>query len=216
MNKNTKETCRLCEHDMVYYDSARQRDYYRCPQCDSIQLKTSQILSRELEEKVYLTHHNDVKDPHYQAFVSPITNYILNHFSPTDKGMDFGAGTGPVITEMLKSKKYLVTLYDPFFYPNETLLSRNYHYIFACEVIEHFNQPKQSFDQLYYLLRPGGSWIFMTNIFNDQIDFQRWHYKNDETHVIFYTKKTFEYIKEHYQLDELIIQNRLIVFKRKL
>ena len=35
----------------------------------------------------------------------------------------------------------------------------------------------------------------MTDVFNQSINFENWYYKNDETHVIFYTKNTFDWIK---------------------
>ncbi|QLY40131.1 class I SAM-dependent methyltransferase [Hujiaoplasma nucleasis] len=206
------QKCRLCQHPMDFFDSARNRDYYRCPQCDSIQLDHEQLLNPMDEKKRYDTHNNDIMDKGYQSFVSPITNYILNHFDKDDQGLDFGAGPGPVISKLLMDQSYSISQYDPFFHPDNELLNKSYDYIIACEVIEHFNHPKSSFNAIKKSTKTNGQWIFMTYLYDDSIDFQKWHYKNDETHVIFYSKKTLEYIKNIYQFKSLIINNRLIIF----
>ncbi|QWC00765.1 class I SAM-dependent methyltransferase [Mycoplasmatota bacterium] len=197
---------------MSYYACTRKRDYYRCPHCDSIQLDQSQLLSVSKEKMRYDTHNNDVFDKGYQNFVSPITNYILKNSKMKDVGLDFGAGPGPVISKILSDHGYQIFQYDPHYYPNIQLLNNQYDYIVACEVIEHFNQPKKEFTLLKTLLKSQGYWIFMTDLYDDSIEFNTWYYKNDETHVIFYTKKTLEFLKETYHFNQLAIDKRLIIF----
>jgi len=209
------QTCRLCQNTMDFYANTRDRDYYRCPNCDSIQLSIQQLLPKDLEEKRYQLHNNDVNDLGYQSFVSPITDYVFNKLESKHMGLDFGAGPGPVITKILRKHAYHIDLYDPYFHPQQDLLDKTYDYIIACEVIEHFNQPKQTFDQLYALTKRHGLWIFMTELYHDDIDFSSWYYKNDETHVIFYTRKTMSYIEKTYDLERLELKGRLIVFKKR-
>lgn len=210
----TKEKiCRLCSHALENYLTIRNRTYFRCPQCDSIQLDESHLLDKKLEKARYDTHNNDVFDLGYQKFVSPITNYILNNFDKTHKGLDFGAGPGPVISMLLTESGYQVKQFDPFYQPNRSVLDYKYDYIIACEVIEHFNQPKKDFYLLRNLITNSGQWVFMTDIYDNSINFSDWYYKNDETHVIFYTKKTFIYLKETYGFKDLIIDKRLVVLK---
>ena len=204
--------CRVCETEMKYFSNTRNRDYYRCPNCDSIQLSELQLLAPVNEKKRYDTHNNDIHDPGYQKFVSPITDYILNNFKQTDMGLDFGAGPGPVISKLLKDNHYHIKQYDPHYHPHTELLKKKYDYVVACEVIEHFYQPKKEFELLKKLTKNHGSWIFMTDIYDDSIDFNNWYYKNDETHVIFYTKKTLQYLKEVYSFKDLVIDKRLIIF----
>jgi hypothetical protein len=52
----------------------------------------------------------------------------------------------------------------------------------------------------------------MTEIYNHNIDFEKWWYKNDFTHVFFYQKATFEFIKEKYGFLEVETDGNLIVF----
>jgi hypothetical protein len=67
------------------------------------------------EKERYLTHNNDITDPRYQKFVQPVVNAVMENFSTASKGLDFGAGAGPVAAEVLGGKGYSVKLYDPFF-----------------------------------------------------------------------------------------------------
>ena len=207
-----RHICRLCNHEMSFFSTSRQRDYYRCSNCDSIQLDQNMLLDHNSEKYRYELHNNDIDDPGYQKFVKPITSFVLDNFNSKDKGLDFGAGPGPVISKVLKDHGYDISQYDPYFHPNDQLLKQQYLYVIACEVIEHFNQPKNSFDILYKVLAKGGSWIFMTELYNDHIDFSHWYYKNDETHVIFYTEKTLQYLKDHYGFSDLITNKRLVIF----
>lgn len=212
---NQKPICRLCQTKMNHFVNTRNRDYYRCPNCDSIQLDEHQLLSPINEKKRYDTHNNDIFDSGYQKFVSPITNYIFNNLDKSDIGLDFGAGPGPVISKILNDKDYQIKQYDPHYHPHDELLDDQYDYVVACEVIEHFNQPKRDFDLLNNITKDNGYWVFMTDIYDESIDFNQWYYKNDETHVIFYTQKTFEYLKKVYHFKHLKIDKRLIVFSNK-
>ena len=41
-------------------------------------------------------------------------------------GLDFGCGTGPALADMLIKEGFKVSLYDPFFYPDKDVLSKQY------------------------------------------------------------------------------------------
>ena len=206
--------CRLCNHQMISYKTSRKREYLRCTHCDSIQLSDEYLLNQAKEKHRYDLHNNDPNDLFYQSFVSPVTNHILTHFNPLHKGLDYGAGPGPVIYHLLKDKSYQIDLYDPYYYPNQQIFNQKYDYIYACEVIEHFYHPVEDFKKIYELLNHHGELILMTSIFNNQIDFDQWHYKNDETHVIFYTNHTLKYIQETFGFSRLLIQDNLIILTK--
>ncbi|PKD21303.1 hypothetical protein APR40_07300 [Salegentibacter salarius] len=165
------------------------------------------------EKSRYLEHNNDVTDERYQKFTSPITHYILKNFSPLDKGLDFGSGTGPVISSMLEQHNYIVKKYDPYFANFPDLLEEKYDYIFACEVVEHFYNPRAEFLKLKSLLKPEGALILMTLLYNGDLDFKNWRYRMDPTHVFIYQKETFQFIKDSMDFKKLIIDGRLIVLE---
>ncbi|WP_152512703.1 class I SAM-dependent methyltransferase [Haloplasma contractile] len=173
-------------------------------------MRTEDYVTTDEEKKRYESHNNDVNDPRYQKFVSPIVDTVTSKYSTVSKGLDFGAGTGPVITKMLGDKGYDVALYDPFFWNNEERLKTTYDFIVCCEVIEHFHSPWKEFKLLRSLLKDGGTLYLKTDIYTDDTDFKRWYYKNDPTHVFFYHPKAFEWIKEQFGFSTLKIEDRLI------
>ena len=162
----------------------------------------------------YKTHNNNVEDKGYQNFVSPITSAIFRDFKTNNKGLDFGAGTGPVISKVLKDKAYNIKLYDPFFHNYPKTLEENYDFIACCEVIEHFYHPNKEFKLLYKLLNPNGKLYCMTLIYDKSILFDKWFYKNDSTHVFIYQKETLYWIKKKMRFKEVIIKDRLITFTK--
>ncbi|MGO1820189.1 MAG: hypothetical protein ACTH0S_10965 [Senegalia sp. (in: firmicutes)] len=60
------------------------------------------------------------------------------------------------------------------------------------------------------MLNIGGSIFCMTSLYDEDIDFKNWYYKNDETHVFFYHKKALEWIKNEFNFSDLAIDEKLI------
>jgi SAM-dependent methyltransferase len=162
----------------------------------------------------YLEHNNDVHDTGYQSFVKPIVDAVTQRFAKDMLGLDFGSGTGPVVSMLLRDKGYSISEYDPFFNNQTELLTKSYDFIVCCEVIEHFHKPQKEFNQLKNMLNPGGELICMTNMFTEDINFDKWHYKNDPTHVIFYHALSIEYIAKAFEFSEFEIDDRLIIFRK--
>ena len=46
-----------------------------------------------------------------------------------------------------------MSLYDPFFFPDRTRLSRRYDFITATEVVEHLHRPGEELERLWAMLR---------------------------------------------------------------
>jgi 2-polyprenyl-3-methyl-5-hydroxy-6-metoxy-1,4-benzoquinol methylase len=145
----------------------------------------------------------------------PITQYVLDTFLPTHKGLDFGSGTGPVISSMLQKENYDIVQYDPFFDPDQSVLNSTYDYIVSCEVFEHFNHPKLEIDRLTSILKPNGMLLIMTLLYHDTIDFKTWHYRNDPTHIFIFRAETITYIAKEKKFDILELTNRFIVLRRR-
>ncbi len=203
--------CTLCTTQLK---NKADNYYFICPTCGAYVKDKKYYISEEQEKKVYNTHNNDVNDIRYQHFTSPITNEILKDFEPSHLGLDYGCGTGPVISKQLIDKGFRVKLYDPFFHPSKAYLKYQYDYIFSCEVFEHFYQPKQEIEKLLSLLKPNGKLLVMTHLYNHSIDFYNWYYRNDPTHVFIYTKSTIDYLVKKYELTIEKGNERLTVFKK--
>jgi len=203
-------SCPLCKSPTVPFEKHK---YFTCTECFGISMSPEFYPNPKQEEDRYKEHHNDVNDKGYQNFVSPITQSVLKNYSPHHKGLDFGAGTGPVVSKMLQDKDYTIALYDPFFHPYPELLTKSYDYIVCCEVAEHFFNPYKEFALLKSLLNKGGTLFCMTHMFSEKIDFKNWYYRNDITHVFIYREETFEWIREKFGFSSLRINNRLVELK---
>ena len=206
-------SCPLCHtsNNHIFY-SDENFEVFQCNYCSLLYKNPDQFLTEKEEKNRYLNHNNDVDDKGYQSFVSPIVKAVDQDFPVTAEGLDFGAGTGPVITEMLSEKGYSLTLYDTFFHSNKKALQQSYDFIVCCEVMEHFHHPDEEFILLKKLLKPEGKMYCMTELFSSEINFKEWYYKNDETHVVFYSEKTIKWIQQTFNFSEVKMEGRLIIF----
>lgn len=73
-----------------------------------------QLLGPKEEWDFYLGHNNDVHDPRYQNFVRPLVALIESRQHPSHRGLDFGAGSGPVISHASRAGVQHVSLRSIF------------------------------------------------------------------------------------------------------
>jgi SAM-dependent methyltransferase len=86
-----------------------------------------------------------------------------------------------------------VALYDSFYLPDTGALRDSYDFICATEVVEHLHRPGVELARLWTLLKPGGWLGLMTKLVLDRSAFAGWHYKNDPTHVCFFSERTWQW-----------------------
>ncbi len=190
--------------------------YGWCPVCHGVFMDRMSLPDERKEKAEYLIHNNDVSDPRYRNFVRPLVDLISAEHGQSTGGLDFGAGTGPVITRMLNEQGYSMNLWDPFFHPDEAPLQQKYGFIVACEVVEHFHHPHSSFQLLSRLLADGGSLYCRTSLLDGKTDFARWRYRQDITHVFFYSEHTVNWIARNILKCSCTIHDRNIFsFSRK-
>lgn len=201
--------CPLCQNSG---DRVPKSSFYLCTECRGFFRDFRQLPSVEQERARYETHNNDVNDPRYQKFVWPVVSAVMRDFTEKHSGLDFGAGTGPVISKLLLDRGFSIAQYDPLFYDYPNLLELSYDYIVCSEVVEHFHSPRKEFALLKSLLEPKGRIYCMTKLYSPEIDFTKWHYINDLTHVFIYRRETMEWIKREYGFSSCIIEDRLVVF----
>lgn len=209
--------CTLCSSNTepFYYYEKEERQYHRCTNCRAVLMDKEDYPTPEEEIIRYKSHDNNVEDPRYQEFVSPLVEKITNRYDNNSLGLDYGSGTGPVITKMLTDLGYTINTFDPFFDNNPDVLDITYDYIVSCEVMEHFHYPYKEFTKLKEMLKPEGALFLKTDIYTDDIDFHAWYYKSDETHVIFYHPDTLKWIKNEFNFRYLNIDGRHITLIAK-
>ena len=204
--------CSLCNCTTRKFASANERDYIQCTGCKAILLAPEFFLNPKEEKHRYSLHNNDITDPRYIQFVNPIVKHVKQDFDPDAEGLDFGCGTGPVITSELKKEGFKMKLYDPYFQPNTEVLSQKFNFIVCCEVMEHFKEPLKEFQLLRSLLKRNGKLFCKTDLWTEKRNFEEWHYKNDPTHVIFYNSETLNWIKENLNFAQVDIFKDHLVF----
>ncbi len=202
--------CPLCSGCAVPFFNSKTMAYLQCTRCHGVFVHPDNLPSPAHEQTRYLEHNNDVADPGYQAFVTPLVQAVLGDCPPGSEGLDYGAGTGPVASHLLTDAGMSMTLYDPFFWAHPDVLNRTYDFIICCEVMEHFHRPREEFLRLRSLLRPGGTLYCMTDLYREELHFKSWYYKDDPTHVFFYHLDSLTWIREHLHFRSLNLNGRLV------
>lgn len=206
-----KQVCPLCSYEAtLFYQNTD--NYFKCAECHSIFVDTQKRPDMKAEKERYELHNDNVEDKGYQNFVSPMTLAIMSGHFKQSRGLDFGAGIAPIISKVMQDAGYTIEQYDPFFHNFAELLQKKYEYVACCEVVEHFYNPHKEFGLLKSLLEEGAKLYIMTDLYDESIDFAKWYYKNDMTHVFFYTKESFEWIQREFGFKSLQIEKRLVIF----
>lgn len=197
-------TCPLCHQaDAQPYWQDKWRRYFQCPQCQLVFVHPDDRLTAEQEKAIYDLHQNDVEDLGYQRFLTRISEPLLAKLANNQKGLDFGCGPGPALAHMLSQAGHQMSVYDLYYYPDKQVLASTYDFVVATEVIEHLYSPSQVWQQWLSLLKPQGYLGIMTKLVKDVDAFSKWHYKNDKTHVVFFSRETFEFLakRDHLELE---------------
>jgi len=184
-----------------------------CHDCWLVHVPKEFHLSHEKEKRRYDLHNNASGDEGYRKFLSKLINPLAERLEKGSEGLDYGSGPVPVLAEMLSEKGFKIALYDPYYAVDKGVLARKYDFLACCETIEHFADPGREWEQFLRIVKKGG-WIgIMTQMIETSSDFARWHYINDETHISFFSRKTFEWLGKKYGV-EIFYQGSSVVLCR--
>lgn len=211
---SSETPCPLCSSKASFFHSFETKTYWQCPTCKAVFLHPDFYLNKTEERERYSLHENDVHDKAYQNFVKPLTDAVQEDFPKPSTGLDYGCGTGPVVAKILSDAGYPIKLYDPFFHDSDENLNQKYNFIICCEVMEHFHLPRKEFERLHGLLVPKGKLYCKTTLLDDNAksDFKNWWYKNDPSHVFFYSEDTLNWIQENLGFSKVDVFHKHIEF----
>lgn len=199
MTASSLASCPLCgAPESQDYFSDKRRIYLYCSNCRLVFVPPEYHLNREDEKRIYDLHENDPYDEGYRRFLSRLADPLTARLSPEALGMDFGCGPGPALVKMLEERGLIMSSYDKYYKKDPEVLETSYDFICSTEVVEHLQNPAMEFHHLYEMLNPGGILALMTKLVIDRKAFRSWHYIQDQSHISFYSKKTFEYLAEKY------------------
>jgi len=215
MPESTGVVCPLCHGKAIgHYLSDKRRDYLRCAGCDLVFVPPKQHLSPVEEKAHYDLHENDPVDAGYRRFLSRLADPMLACLPTGAAGLDFGAGPGPTLSRMFAEAGHPTAIYDCYYANDPSVLEKTYDFVTASEVVEHLAEPGDVLQQLWSLLRPGGWLGLMTKRVTDREAFARWHYKNDPTHISFFSRATFEFLGERWGASPHFPHPDVVLFRK--
>jgi len=178
----------------------------------------------EADEKLrYDTHENNPKDIGYRAFLSKALLPVVAHIEKNQsrllqsvdfeiRGLDFGCGPGPTLSLMFEEVGYKVDLFDVFYADNPKVFERQYDFITATEVVEHLSNPRFEMNRLFGMLKDDGILVVMTQRVTKAVDFALWYYKNDPTHICFFSEKTMHYLAQQWCVEVKFLGDNVALF----
>jgi hypothetical protein len=201
---------------VTYFFEDNLRKYLWCAVCDLIFVPSYQRLSAEEELKRYNLHQNSPDDKKYKKFLGRLFKPLNDKLSPCSCGLDFGSGPGPTLHRMFMDCGHEMTIYDCFYADDESVFELTYDFITATEVVEHLFNPHKELDRLWLCLKPGGFIGIMTSLVESKEAFKNWYYKKDETHVAFYSEKTFKWLQRKWKASLEFMDNGVVIFHKKI
>ena len=191
--------CALCSSKvsrMLHRSEDRHgvREFRVCGECDLAFVPPEFHLPVCAEVERYLMHDNDPGDSGYRKFLSRLWDVLKPRLPEQASGLDFGCGPGPALGQMMCEDGFEVSVYDPHFFPDGSLLTRKYDFITCTETVEHLRTPLKEFELIDSLLVPGGQLGIMTGMMDDRAEFASWYYQRDPTHIAFYSTSTMLWV----------------------
>ena len=209
-------SCPLCQtpHPKFFYQGP-QRDYLRCQQCGLIFVPEDELLPSKTEKARYDLHENNPANKGYRQFLQQLTHPLLKQIGPPpQQGLDFGCGPGPALAQMLESQGYTIARYDPYYEPDPAVLKRTYDFLTCTEVMEHLYKPAREWELLLKLLQSGGWLGIMTKLVDDLAAFPEMHYITDDTHVSFFSRRTFTFLAKRDGLNAKFFGDNTILIQK--
>ena len=197
-----KPICPLCSNQKIGFKfENKRRIFNQCSSCKLIFVPSNYFPDSKSELAHYEMHENSPEDLGYRNFLNQFVNPFKKYINVTMSGLDYGSGPCPTLSVMLGELEFSVENYDPYFLNDISKLSSTYDFVTCTEVVEHFYDPIREFGKLFSLVKPNGVLGVMTQFHNDTTDFKTWYYKEDITHVHFYSRETLEFIATHFNAE---------------
>jgi hypothetical protein len=185
--------CRLCNaEECIHVCSDLHRSFFHCVRCGLIFVPASDHLSLSDEKARYALHDNDAGHEGYLRFLSEMADSVIEHSSPNAHILDFGCGKEAVLSSILRARGFDCTPYDPLYEIGPSALARQYDAVVLCEVIEHLRELPHEVAIVKQVLKPTGKVFIRTRLYPSLPEFSKWWYKEDPTHVNFFSRPSME------------------------
>ncbi len=206
--------CKICNSSIKIIKTYDNDKIYRyCKECQAISLEEDFIVDKAKERAQYENHNNSFESKGYVRMFEDFLDYFWHDLDKNAiNALDFGSGPGPVLAQIMENRALHVEVYDKFYQPEPIYKDKKYDLITSTEVFEHLQNPLEVLKLFKKHLKKGGLIAIMTLFHdNNEENFQKWWYRRDPTHILFYTPKTFEVLADMCGLKTLKCDNRRIV-----
>jgi SAM-dependent methyltransferase len=169
----------------------KARSYHLCPDCDLVFLDPAKRPSAADARARYLLHENSLGEAGYRDMLEKfIDTAIAPYLHPPRAVLDYGSGPAPSMGALLGERGYSASSWDPEFSPEPDNRSGPFAAVIMHEVLEHCFSPANALRDAASMLPPGGILAVSTlSRPRNPEDFLRWWYREDITHVSFYSKE---------------------------
>jgi pseudouridine kinase len=179
-------------------------EYLQCANCGGIFLARDLLPSAEAERQRYELHRNSPDDSGFRTYLESFIEPVLDAIGGISTIFDYGSGPDPALVSILRSRGYDVRGWDPFFAPDTLPFDGGADLVVCHEVAEHFFEPRRDFALMAPLVKVGGHLVVGTMVLPENGQggeggpftapqtvrefFSSWWYRQDSTHVSFYSE----------------------------
>lgn len=216
----TKHACPLCRQEHAsFYCEDKRRTYLQCENCHLVFVPNAYHLTAEQEKAEYDLHDNSDLTAGYVSFleraITPLYKKLEAMSALDSTGLDFGCGEGMALSRVAAQRGLTMQNYDLYYHPDPAVLDATYQFITMTEVLEHIARPDQLIPDLLDILSDNGLLVIMTKRVIDPDAFSKWHYKNDQTHICFYSEASFEWLAQYFNLSLHIVDSDVVMLQKR-
>jgi 2-polyprenyl-3-methyl-5-hydroxy-6-metoxy-1,4-benzoquinol methylase len=221
ISMNDKKQCKLCDAETSYKFSlflvaGLRGDYFECQTCRMLQSHHLDKLTPQ--GLIQLANYDPGIDLDAGAawrqhcLVSRLGQLvrlkILPKADPNFKMLDYGCGTGFLVSYLAHRFRWNTFGYEPYMTPSYAQhkifadwasCGRGYNLVIASEVFEHFINPREELLRIREILAPDDAFIYVTTgLYVPGQTTESWPYLAPQSghHVSFYAHQTMQKVKQ--------------------
>lgn len=194
-------TCPLCNSSSIsVFSEDKKRTYFKCLNCSFVFVDRDALLSLKEEKDRYDLHDNTISNKGYVNYLTSVVKLIDTVYEKDFSILDYGSGENAVLSTLLKQSGKSCCSYDPVYNIGMDCLDLTFDIIVLCEVIEHLHDIDKEMVLIESLLKEKGILIIRTEFVNNNVDFDKWWYKEDPTHINFFSSESMDVLANKYEL----------------
>lgn len=219
---NTKEviSCKCCGNNSEYYGTVDLNknceehkgilklektnvdiNYHRCTHCGFLfSVSFDRFSSNDWATHIYNDEYIKV-DPDYTGRRSEVFSNMIKQMFPNEtkpEMLDFGGGKG-ILADILNKNGFSVDTYDPYSEVNYVKPNKKYKIIFSFEVVEHSQNPIETFNEIFDLLDDNGIVVFSTLLQPEKLSLDWWYAGPRNGHISLHTPQSMAYCIQKYK-----------------